>query len=60
MALTGAGELRFVVDLGIELTRRLPEQADGAATTAVIPYACGHDTIPPDYARHLGQARDRI
>ncbi len=60
MALTGARELRLVVNRGVELTSRLPEHAERALTAGVIPDARGHDTIPPGHARHLGQSSDRI
>ena len=60
VALSGAREMRFVVDVRVELTRRTPEQAERALTASMIPNACGDDTVAPGHTRHLGQSRDRI
>ena len=60
LAFASARELRFIVDSGVELPGRSPEQAQRPSTAAMIPDACGDDTIPPGHTRHLGQPHDGI
>ncbi len=60
VALAGAGEVGLIVDVGVELTRGVPEEPEGALAPTVIPDARRDDTIPPGHAGHLGQPRDRV
>ena len=55
VALAGTGKLRLILDLGIEFARRIPEQAERALTTSVIPHACRHDTARANDAHHFTQ-----
>ncbi len=54
-ALASTGKLRLILDLGIELARRIPEQAERALTTSVIPHARRHDTAWVNDAHHFTQ-----
>ncbi len=56
VALTSTGKLRLILDLGVEFARRIPEQAERALTTSVIPHACRHDTAWANDAHHFAQA----
>ena len=60
MALSCPRELRFILDAGIELLRRLPEQAERPLAAGMIPHAGGPHTICARHARHLAQSRDRV
>jgi hypothetical protein len=55
VALAGTGKPRLVLDRGIEFARSIPEQAERAQTTSVIPHACGHHTAWANDARHFLQ-----
>jgi hypothetical protein len=54
-ALASTGKLRLILDLGIEFARRIPEQAERALTTSVIPHARRHDTAWVNDAHHFTQ-----
>ena len=58
VALTGTRKIRLIFDLGIELSRGLPEHAERSLTAAVIPDTGGDDAIPTRHTRHLRQSRD--
>ena len=60
VALAGTGTLRLILDLGIELARRIPEQAERGLTASVIPHARRHDTAWPNDAHHFAQPLPRI
>ena len=59
VTLTCAGQARFVLDVGVQLMRGPPEDAEWTLTAGVIPDAGGHDAVAPGHAGHLGQARRR-
>ena len=44
-----------ILDLGIELARRIPEQAERALTASVIPHARRHDSAWANDAHHFAQ-----
>ena len=54
------GEVRFVVDAGVELARGLPEDPQRALAPAVVPDAGRHDAVASSHSPHLGQAGDGI
>src|SRR4051794_17900326 len=56
VALARAGELRLVPDAGLELARRLPEQAEGPVAAAVIPDTRRDNPASAGDARHLAQS----
>ena len=61
MPLARAGELRLVVDGGIELLRDGPEVVQRAcATGGVIPHARGDDTTSDGDAAHLAEAGNGV
>jgi hypothetical protein len=51
---------RLVVNVGVEVARRVPEQAQRTAATCVIPDARSDDATMTRHSRHLGQPGDRI
>ena len=55
VALAGAGTLRLILDLGIELARHIPEQTERGLTAGVIPYARRNDTAWANDAHHFAQ-----
>ena len=60
VALPRSGERRFVVDVRIELTRCLPEEAQRTLPAGVIPDAGGHHAAPARDARHLGEPGEGV
>ena len=60
VALASAGEMRFIAHPGVELAGGVPERAERALASAVIPDTGGDDAVAPGHPRHLGQTGDRI
>ena len=60
MPLVGTRELRLILDVGIELARRIPEQAERPAASRVIPHACSHEPTRARHARHLPKSCDGV
>src|SRR5437588_3191651 len=60
MALTGARALRLVMDVAIELARRLPKHAERALAAGVIPNTRCDDAVLARHARHLAKSPDRV
>jgi len=60
VALPGAGQTGFVIDPGVEFSRRCPERAQRPASAGVIPNARADHATGARYTRHLRQPGDRI
>lgn len=58
VSLAGAGKLRLILDVRVEVTHRIPERAERPLAVGVIPNACGDDTMLARYARHLAKSHD--
>jgi len=56
----GAGKRRFVLDVVVELPRRVPEQTQRPLAAGVIPDTSGNDSARSRHARHLAQPEHRI
>jgi len=60
VSLAGTRELRLILDLGVELARRTPEEAEWPPAPGVVPHARGHDAVGTSHARHLAESRDGV
>ncbi len=55
-----ARKLRLILDVRIQLPRRLPKQAERPLAASVIPNAGRHDTVLTHHARHFAKPPDGI
>jgi hypothetical protein len=53
MALTGTGKRRFVLNVTVELPRRVPEQAQWSVAAGVVSDTSGNSSSRSRHARHL-------
>jgi hypothetical protein len=56
----GTGQLRLVFDIGIELARRCPEEAERPPPASVVPDTSCYDATRLGHTRHLAQPHDGI
>jgi hypothetical protein len=60
MAFTGTRELRLILDVAIELERRLPKRAERPLAAGVIPATRCDDAVLARPARHLAKTSDQV